>query len=72
MNDAINMGMDTADDEQEAEKIYDQICTEIGIDIGSGALGEAGKGQIATGAQPAGAQPAAVDDLQARLDNLNR
>lgn len=49
MNDAINMGMDTADDEAEADKIYDQICTEIGIDIADGALGEAGKGQVATG-----------------------
>ncbi len=33
MNDAIDMGMDTADDEAAAESIYSQICDEIGVDI---------------------------------------
>ena len=34
MNDAINDGMDTADDEEEADKVYSQICDEIGVEYG--------------------------------------
>lgn len=33
MNDAIDAGMDTGNDEEEADKIYGQICDEIGVDI---------------------------------------
>jgi hypothetical protein len=33
MNDAIDAGMDTADDVDAADKIYGQICDEIGINI---------------------------------------
>ena len=35
MNDAMDAGLDTADDEQEADKVYSQICGEIGIDVES-------------------------------------
>lgn len=33
MNDAMDAGLDTANDEEEADKIYSQICDEIGVDI---------------------------------------
>ena len=68
MNDAINMGMDTADDEEQANQVYDQICGEIGIDLESQGLGEVGKDKIQLGAQAAPAQPGAADDLEARLE----
>ncbi len=64
--DAIDMGTDTADDEVAADQIYNQVCEEIGINVGEEQIG-AGTGAIATGAQ---AQPVAqnVDDLQERLN----
>ena len=34
MNDAIDMGMDTADDVEAADRVYSQICDEIGVDMG--------------------------------------
>ena len=34
MNDAIDSGMDSVNDEEEAGKIYQQICDEIGVEIG--------------------------------------
>ena len=33
MNDAIDAGMDNADDVDAADKIYSQICDEIGVDL---------------------------------------
>lgn len=33
MNDAMDAGMDNVNDEEEADKIYSQICDEIGVDI---------------------------------------
>jgi hypothetical protein len=50
MNDAVNMGMDTADDEEEANKVYDQICTEIGIEM-EGGINDVGKDKIQIGGQ---------------------
>ena len=35
MNDAMDGAMDTGNDEEEADKVYTQICGEIGIDIDS-------------------------------------
>ena len=35
MNDAIDMGMDNADDVEQADSVYQQICDEIGVDLGS-------------------------------------
>ena len=35
MNDAMDGAMDNADAEEEADKVYSQICGEIGIDIDS-------------------------------------
>jgi hypothetical protein len=34
MNDAIDAGMDNADDVDAADKVYSQICDEIGVDLG--------------------------------------
>lgn len=34
MNDAMDAGMDTADDQEAADKVYGQICDEIGVDMG--------------------------------------
>jgi len=34
MNDAIDMGMDNVDDVEAADKVYSQICDEIGVDMG--------------------------------------
>lgn len=33
MNDAMDAGMDTADDQEAADKVYGQICDEIGVDM---------------------------------------
>lgn len=33
MNDAIDAGMDGVNDEEEASKVYMQICDEIGVEI---------------------------------------
>lgn len=33
MNDVMDAGMGGVDDEEEADKIYSQICDEIGVDI---------------------------------------
>jgi hypothetical protein len=35
MNDAIDAGMDNVDDVEEADKVYSQICDEIGVDMGA-------------------------------------
>ena len=34
MGDAIDGAMDNATDVDEADKVYSQICDEIGVDIG--------------------------------------
>lgn len=34
MNDAIDAGMDNVDDVEAADKVYAQICDEIGVDMG--------------------------------------
>jgi hypothetical protein len=44
MNDAIDAGMDTADDVDAADKVYSQICDEIGVDMGE--EHEVGKGIV--------------------------
>ena len=33
MGDAIDAGLDTADDAEAADKVYAQICDEIGVDL---------------------------------------
>lgn len=33
MNDAVDMGMDQGNEEEQADQIYSQICDEIGVDI---------------------------------------
>lgn len=44
MSDAIDGGIDTANDEEEANKVYSQICDEIGVDQNDEF--EVGKGKI--------------------------
>lgn len=34
MNDAVDAGMDNVDDAEAADKVYSQICDEIGVEIG--------------------------------------
>ena len=34
MSDAIDAGMDGADDVESADKVYAQICDEIGVELG--------------------------------------
>jgi hypothetical protein len=34
MSDAIDAGMDNADDVESADKVYAQICDEIGVELG--------------------------------------
>ena len=72
MNDAVNMGMDNAEDEDEANKVYDQICGEIGIELDGEALGAVGKQKIAMGGQQEAAPAPVADDLESRLDQLKR
>lgn len=50
MGDAIDAGMDTADDEEAANGIYSQICDEIGIQLGEET--EVNNRKINTGSQP--------------------
>lgn len=45
MNDAIDAGMDTADDVEAADRVYSQICDEIGVDLGDEHV-SAGNGQL--------------------------
>jgi hypothetical protein len=47
MNDAIDMGMDTADDVEAADKVYAQICDEIGVDMDE--VHDVGKNKLAMG-----------------------
>lgn len=47
MNDAIDAGMDNVDDVEAADKVYSQICDEIGVELGE--EHEVNKGRIATG-----------------------
>ena len=58
MNDAMDAGMDGVNDEEEADKIYGQICDEIGVDINEEQ--QVNKGQIKVG----GAEPVAVRIIQ--------
>lgn len=44
MNDAIDAGMDNADDVEAADNVYAQICDEIGVDLGEEA--QIGKGKL--------------------------
>lgn len=44
MSDAIDGGLDTADNEEQANQIYSQICDEIGVDLNEEQ--EVGKGRI--------------------------
>jgi hypothetical protein len=50
MNDAIDGGMDNADDMEASEKVYQQICDEIGVDLGSEAI-SAGNSNLIVPAQ---------------------
>ena len=34
MNDAVDAGMDNADDVETADNVYAQICDEIGVELG--------------------------------------
>lgn len=45
MNDAIDAGMDNADDVEAADTVYAQICDEIGVDMGE--EHEVGKNKLA-------------------------
>ncbi len=79
MSDAIDAGMDTADDLDAADKIYAQICDEIGVELAE--ENEVSGGKINTGAAKAVSHHLNLtnvqkiedsDDLQARLDMLKR
>ena len=48
MSDAIDDGMDNAEDVENADKIYAQICEEIGIEVAED--NEVGKNQVSSGA----------------------
>eukprot|EP00347_Sterkiella_histriomuscorum_P009570 403340698 len=69
MNDAMDAGMDNADSIDEADKVYQQICDEIGVDLGDEHVG-AGRNPLVNPV----AQPTAnnVDDLEARLNQLKK
>ena len=68
------MGGDEAD--EQADDIYNQICEEQGIMMQTEALGpQASTGMIGGGQQnkeEVKVNTQEVDDLQARLDNLNQ
>ena len=75
MGDAMDMAFDTAEGDQEADNVYNQICEEQGIAMEQEGLG----GQVGTGAVgAAGVQnkednkmkDQEMDDLEKRLDNL--
>ena len=72
MQDAMDMAFDNPEADQEADDVYNQICEEQGLSqgdgiaIGSGAIG------VQQQANKESKENAEVDDLQARLDNLNQ
>ncbi len=39
LNDAIDAGMDGVEDEQAADAVYNQVCEEIGINLGEDQVG---------------------------------
>ena len=47
MGDAMDAAMDTADDVEAADKVYSQICDEIGVDLSEENPMNAGKGKLA-------------------------
>ena len=49
MGDAIDAGLDTADDVEAADKVYLQICDEIGVDLTEDNPMAAGKGKLPSG-----------------------
>ena len=71
MNDAINDGMDTADDEEEADKVYSQICDEIGVEYGD-VDGQLALGPVKGKEEVKGGSGAEMDDLASRLDALKK
>ena len=63
MSDAIDAGMDSVDDEAEADKVYTQICDEIGVEMNADqTVARSQLGQAAPGAS--------MNDLEARLGAL--
>jgi len=68
MNDAMDAGMDNYNDEEEADKVYSQICDEIGVDINEEQQVNKKAISVSNPAQSSNN----TDDLQARLDQLKR
>ena len=73
MNDTMDMAFDNPEADMEADNVYNQICEEQGLSqamdpgmqVGSGAIGAPQQVQQEKKNEE-------VDDLQARLDNLNQ
>ena len=65
MGDAMEMAMDDAETDQNADEVYRQVCDEAGIGM---QFEGAATGQISADKQIKSEE---VDDLQKRLDNLN-
>ena len=49
MSDAIDAGMDNADDVEAADRVYGQICDEIGVELGE--ENEVGRAKVGASAQ---------------------
>ena len=60
-----------ADQDGEADEVYEQICAEQGIAL-AGIGGDVQTGKIGPNPEPAPVKEPEVDDLQARLDMLNK
>lgn len=56
MSDAIDAGMDNADDVDTADQVYSQICDEIGVELGD-------EHQVSNKRVDNGAQPVAVSKV---------
>ena len=72
MAESMDMAFDNAETDQEADSVYNQICEEQGIAM-IGEANDIGKGVIPNpGAQQAVANDNEVDDLQRRLQELDK
>ena len=73
MAESMDMAFDSPEAEGEADSVYNQICEEQGIAMAGEAM-NVGTGAVSNGQQQAEKDMASgeVDELQKRLDNLNK
>jgi hypothetical protein len=64
MSDAVEMGMDNYGSEDDVEKAYQEVCDEVGVEIGAEIKG-VGRSKVGSKQKAGG-----TNDLEARLNKL--